>query len=99
MEVEADDKFLKYKEAMARAAENVTLAKAVFNSFDKKSNQLQSKGARMRAEMGATGMTTPETPKAAPAHAKATTPEGDDKASAGVKRMKDINRGKRTKGK
>ena len=96
--VESDPKFLQYKEAIALSEENVAIARAVFEAFSKKANVLQSKGARMRAEIGAQGMTTPEEPKPAP-RTKTAEPAGESKATAGVDRMKDINRKKRTKGK
>lgn len=61
--IESDPKFLVYKHALAVADNHVTLAKATFMSFDKKSNQLQSKGAMSRSELDATGMSTPATPR------------------------------------
>lgn len=61
--VEADGTFLKLKHALALAEGNVIMAKATFESLDKKSNQLQSKGAMSRSELDATGMHTPAKPK------------------------------------
>lgn len=61
--IESQEPFLKFKAALALAERNVTLTKAVFDSFDKKSNQLQSKGAMSRSEIDATGMHTPKKPK------------------------------------
>ncbi|MGW8177327.1 MAG: hypothetical protein ACWGQW_00800 [bacterium] len=61
--VEAGADFLKMKAALAISERNVTLAKAVFDSFDKKANQLQSKGAMSRSELDATGMSTPSKPR------------------------------------
>jgi len=61
--IEAHPNFLKYKHATAIAEGNVIQCKATFESLDKKSNQLQSKGAMSRSELDATGMTTPEKPR------------------------------------
>lgn len=63
--LEAADGFIKHKEAIALAEKNLGLCEAMVRGFDKKANQLQSRGARMRAEIGAQGMTTPETPREA----------------------------------
>jgi len=96
--VEADPKFLQYKEAIAAAAENVTLAKGVFQALDKKGNQLQSRGARVRAEIGAQGIHTPEEPKAVHSSPPADDRVDPAKVEGGVEKMKEINRKKRTKG-
>jgi hypothetical protein len=61
--VEAHDKFIEYKNAIALAEKNLGLCEAMVRGFDKKANQLQSRGAKARAEIGAQGMTTPETPR------------------------------------
>jgi len=61
--IEADAYFSKIKEAIAKATYNSTLTKSVYDSFRIKANALQSKGAMMRAELDATGMTTPGKPK------------------------------------
>jgi len=96
--VESKPDFLKYKEAIATAAENVALARAVFEAYSKKANVLQSRGARQRSELGAQGMTTPEKPKPAPARNNPSE-LAESKAEAGRQKMKEINRTKRTKGK
>lgn len=62
--VEAADKFIEWKNAIAAAEKNLGLCEAMVRGFDKKANQLQSRGAKQRAELGAQGMTTPETPRA-----------------------------------
>jgi hypothetical protein len=85
--VEAHPEFLKCKKALALAEENVTLAKAAFNSLDKKANLLQSLGANFREERRATGLTTPENPKSAQA-ASAEVDEDDDEAAAPVDEAK-----------
>jgi hypothetical protein len=61
--VEASDGFIKHKEAVALAEKNLGLCEAMVRAFDKKANQLQSRGAKARSELGATGMTTPEVPR------------------------------------
>lgn len=62
--VEGDPKFREWKAAIGRTEYNVTTLKAVFEAFKAKGNQLQSRGARERAELEKTGMRTMETPKA-----------------------------------
>ena len=61
--INADPQFLKWKAAQAMASEHVVLSKGIFESLEKKSNQLQSKGAMSRSELDATGMTTPTEPR------------------------------------
>ncbi len=65
--VEAHPEFMKCKQALALAEENVTLSKAAFNSLEKKGNMLQSLGAVHREERRTSGMATPEKPRSAPA--------------------------------
>lgn len=79
--VEAHPEFLKCKKAIAMAEENVTLARAAFNSLDKKANLLQSLGATYREERKATGLSTPENPKSAPTGG-APVEDDDDEAPA-----------------
>lgn len=93
--VEADPKFVEYKAAMARAEENVTLAKGVWESYAKKANMLQSRGARERQELEATGMTTKSSSRdtnSLPAGAG-----GDPVADARKSRMKELNKAKKAK--
>jgi hypothetical protein len=61
--VEVSDGFIKHKDAIALAEKNLALCEAMVRAFDKKANQLQSRGAKVRSELGAQGMTTPETPR------------------------------------
>jgi hypothetical protein len=68
--IEADPKFIEFKDALAQAEENVVLAKNQVEAFKAKGNQLQSRGAMQRSELDATGMTTPERPKSAPMRSK-----------------------------
>jgi hypothetical protein len=56
--IEAHPKFMIYKKALAKLEENIILATKAFASFDKKGNMLQSRGARERGELEATGMHT-----------------------------------------
>jgi len=84
-EVEADPKFIQYKEAIAKSITNATLARSVFEAFKIKSNVLQSKGARERAELDSTGMTTPTTRGAEPKRHK------DEDAEGRVSAMKSLN--------
>lgn len=64
--INAMDGFLKLKSAQALASEHVAMARTMFDSLDKKSNQLQSKGAMSRSEIDATGMHTKGTQNAPP---------------------------------
>lgn len=57
--IEATDGFIQHKTAIAMAEKNLRLCEAMVRAFDKKANQLQSKGAKMRTELNAQGMTTP----------------------------------------
>lgn len=60
--IEATEEYLKFKRSLSIAEKNTMIAKTQFESFDKKANQLQSKGAMSRSEIGAIGMNTPATP-------------------------------------
>ena len=57
--IEADLKFLEFKEAIAIAEENAIIARGQFLAFDKKGAMLQSRGAMARRELARQGMTTP----------------------------------------
>lgn len=57
--IEGSKGFLQWKESIALAEKNVRLCEGMVRAFDKKANQLQSKGAKMRTELNAQGMTTP----------------------------------------
>ncbi len=105
--VEGHPDFLKCKKALALAEENVTLSKACFNALEKKGNMLQSLGAKTRAELGATGMSTPAEPKSAP-RVKAPVEDDDDepddaptadpgKIAAADAKMRGLNKGKSNK--
>jgi len=59
-EVQSSDEYVKLYRAQAEAIKNSTLAKAIFESHRIKANMLQSKGAMMRSELDATGMSTPK---------------------------------------
>lgn len=59
--IEASDGFIQHKEAIGLAEKNVKLCEGMVKGYDKKANQLQSKGAKMRTELNAQGMTTPAT--------------------------------------
>lgn len=85
-EIEAHPEFLRFKDAAAKAEGNVVKIRSLFQAFDKKANQLQSKGARVRSELEATGMVT-RTPR----------PDRDEKISAGVSAMKEANKKKKAK--
>jgi hypothetical protein len=112
--VEASDGFIKHKDAIALAEKNLGLCEAMVRAFDKKANQLQSKGARVRSELNAQGMTTPETPREGRGwNLSARGSDKDDDAyvsapSEGVRRpstddkirrMEEINSARRNKGK
>lgn len=56
--IEADPKFIQYKESIAKSIHNATLSKSLYESFKTKASILQSKGAMARAEREASGMTT-----------------------------------------
>jgi hypothetical protein len=61
--VEASDDFLRWKDKIAISEENAVIAKGMVQAFDKKGSMLQSRGAIIRGELAATGMTTPAVPK------------------------------------
>jgi hypothetical protein len=61
--VEGSDGFIKHKDAIALAEKNLGVCEAMVRAFEKKANQLQSRGARVRSELNSQGMTTPETPR------------------------------------
>lgn len=61
--IEASDGFVKHKDAIAQAQKHVSLLEGIVKAFDKKGNQLQSKGARMRQEISKQGMTTKKKPR------------------------------------
>jgi hypothetical protein len=61
--IEGTDGFVQHKNAVAMAERNFGLAEAMVRGFDKKANQLQSKGARARSELNAQGKTTPAEPR------------------------------------
>jgi CRISPR/Cas system CMR-associated protein Cmr5 small subunit len=56
--IEASGKFGTYKEKIAKAVRNTVVLRAIFLAFQSKASMLQSRGARARAEMEATGMST-----------------------------------------
>lgn len=57
--VEASDAFTNWKEAIGKATYNVTALKNLIKALEEKSPNLRSKGARQRAELDATDMSTP----------------------------------------
>jgi len=59
--IESTDEFTKLKTGLALAQRNVTLCRAMYESFRIKANTMQSKGAMRRAELDATGMSTKRT--------------------------------------
>lgn len=101
--VEADPGFMKCKQALALAEENVTLSKAAFNSLEKKGNMLQSLGAKTREELRVTGLTTPSEPSSAPRARKPVeaadeAPAVDSsKVEAADGKMRALNKGKTNK--
>jgi len=68
--IEAMDQFALYKAAMARADQAALTMKNRFQAFEKKASAIQSRGAMLRSEFGATGMTTKESPPASFAEKK-----------------------------
>lgn len=69
-EIEAQSKFAKIKQGLATATRNATLCKAIYESFKTKASMLQSKGAMLRSELDATGMSTRDSPSTAPKSAR-----------------------------
>lgn len=53
VEIESNENFVKYKQKIAEAERNVTLARTQFDAYETKSRTLQSKGAQMRATLDA----------------------------------------------
>jgi hypothetical protein len=86
--IEADPKFLQYKDAMAMSEENAVLAKGIFESFQRKGNMLQSRGAMVRGEMGAGGMAT-RSESAPSRRADVSTDEDDAPDGAGAPGVED----------
>jgi len=91
--IESSDRFLKVKETLASAIYNATMTKSVFESFRIKANALQSKGAMLRAELEATGMTTKATTVKHSARKDAKETERQQRTDA----MRDANRKKKQK--
>jgi len=60
-EIQSDPDYVKLYRAQAEAVKNSTLAKSIFEAHRIKANMLQSKGAMMRSELDATGMSTKKT--------------------------------------
>lgn len=60
-EIEATETFKKYKEALAKAEYNETALKVLIKGLEEKSPNLRSKGARQRAELDSTAMSTSST--------------------------------------
>lgn len=56
--IEADANFVKHKAVMAQSMMDATVLRSIVDAFRAKASMLQSKGAMMRAELDATGMTT-----------------------------------------
>jgi hypothetical protein len=57
--IESDDKFMTYKQAEAHCRYNETVLENFVVALKEKSQNLRSKGARMREEMAAINMGTP----------------------------------------
>ena len=104
-QIEASPAFLQHKQAIAAAEKNLAVAQAMVRAFEKKANQLQSKGARQRAELGAQGMTTPRTERTGWDLSGQGSEHDDDGVTAErrpsreekIKRMEEINNSKRAK--
>jgi len=88
--IEAHEDFEKLKAAIAMAAHNVTLCRNNFESFKTKAAQLQSKGAMMRSELDATGMTTKEKRPPKTAKAKRKKKEKESEKTEKTKHMKNV---------
>jgi hypothetical protein len=76
--VEGSDGFLKFQSNKALARDAAVLSKAMFDSYAKKANALQSRGASEREQIERQGMTTPVSPKRRPSVAPKTRPVGGD---------------------
>jgi hypothetical protein len=74
--IEADSMFLTLKNKIAKAERNVIILEKVVDAYSKKANQLQSRGANMRAEMEKTGIYT---------RASEGDSDGDDDAAGGAR--------------
>lgn len=70
-DIEAQPKFAKIKQGLATAMRNATLSKAIYESFKTKASMLQSKGAMLRSELDATGMSTKSPSNERPRSARA----------------------------
>lgn len=56
--LESTPEFMEHKATIARCKRNVETVDRIFQAFDKKGNQLQSRGANLRGEFEKTGMVT-----------------------------------------
>lgn len=61
--IDGDPEFKKHKKNIARCEGNITTARGMFDSFAKKANVLQSKGANVRSEVDGIGLHTPAEPR------------------------------------
>lgn len=86
--IDAQPKFEVLKEAIARAAFNVTNTKGIYESLRTKASMLQSKGAMMRSELDATNMSTPT-------KEKTRSKESDQERAGKVNHMKGLKLGKK----
>lgn len=91
--IESQNKFGVLKEAIAKASHNTTVTRGIYESLRTKANMLQSKGAMMRAELDATGMSTPTSAKSTSSQAAA---KKQDRATK-VEAMKGLGLGKKHK--
>lgn len=83
--LEAKETFSQIKQGLANAAQNVILAKTMYEAFKTKASMLQSKGAMMRAELDSTSMRTPSNRQQ----------EKEKKRAEGKEAMKKIFKGKK----
>lgn len=86
--IEAHPQFMALKKALAQAESNVINLRSYFDSFSKKANQLQSKGAMSRSELDATGMSTPSVPRPRPKPTPAGTKNRDSAMREALKKKK-----------
>lgn len=100
--IEATDGFLQHKSAVALAKKNVRLCEAMVAGYEKKSNQLQSMGAKARAEINAQGIHTPTKEPGWNLSGRGSQHDDEDipgpgkpSTQAAIERMKEINAAKK----
>jgi hypothetical protein len=89
--LESKEEFHTIKIGMANAAQNIIVAKTLYEAFKTKASMLQSKGAMLRAELDSTSMRTPS------ASTSRRAAENEERRASNKEQMKKIFRSKKSK--